>query len=121
MNSLVKWHFWTAPQPPRNRPAIPRNPSTSLHILLPHHQGIIIMVKLEIPMFIAEEIGVAALGGIDIGKITKIKTTLEQIFPFDLVFAGGIHSREDTSVFAQGIIDIPHKIIDVAILLVMPG
>ena len=72
-------------------------------------------------MFIAEKIGIAALGGIDIGEITEIKTTLKQLFPLDLVFAGGIHSREDTPVFAQGIVDIPHKIIDVAVLLVMPG
>jgi hypothetical protein len=72
-----------------------------------------------IPLVVAEIIGSAAFGGIYIGEVVKIKAFALQHRTMDIQLPRRVYSLQNAAVFAQGVIDIPHKVITAAVLPVV--
>lgn len=76
----------------------------------------------DIPLVIAEVIGSAALGGVDVGEVIKVKSFPLQYRTVDILLTGRIDSLQDATVFTEGIVNVPHEVVAVAVLpVIMTG
>lgn len=93
----------------------------SVHVFLPDHQGIPVVVDWQIPLFVAEEVGLTGLRLIRIGEVAEFKALILKSGFVHLGFSVRIVPLQDTAVSAQDVIDIPHKIGPVAVVAVVEG
>lgn len=73
----------------------------------------------DVALVVAEIIGFAALGGVDIGEVIKIKAFPFQLGAVHFGFSSRIAGGQDAPVFAQGMVDIAHEVIQAAVLAVV--
>lgn len=93
-----------------------------LNILLSHHQGQVVVFVQDIPLVIAEVIGGAALGGVDVGEVVKVKAFPLQYGTVDILLTGRIDRLQNATVFTKGIVNIPHEVVAVTVLpVIMTG
>jgi hypothetical protein len=83
------------------------------------NQGYVFGFVEYIALVVAKIIDIAAFGSVDIGNIIKIKSFAFQHCTVHICFAGRIDRSQNAPVFPQGIIDVAHQVIKVAILFII--
>jgi hypothetical protein len=87
--------------------------------LLTDDQCEIIIIQFEVAVFITEVVDVAGFSAIFIGKVAEFKSLFQQGIPVYLGFAPWVQFSENTAIFAENVVDVPHKVGGIAILPVV--
>ena len=90
-----------------------------LDVLLPHDQRQVTVFGFDVALVVAKAVDPAGLRHILVGEIDKLAALFQQLVPVEAGFALGIQVGEYTSVFAQYIIDVAHKVVEVAVAAVV--
>jgi hypothetical protein len=73
------------------------------------------MFQWQVSLIITEIIGMTIFCLIKVGKIIEFKPLFNQLSPGDLSLAFRISIQQDPAVFSQGVVNVAHDIITVAV------
>lgn len=73
----------------------------------------------DVALVVAKVVGVATFGGVDIGEVIKVEALSFELRPVHFGFAGRVIVGQNASVFAQGMVDIAHEVVEAAVLAVV--